>query len=81
MVGFICLSVPLAQAGMNNVPIQNLTLVQESASKTTKAKKDHDDHHHHHHHHHDHHHHWHHHGVSGGNSGAKLPTPKVDLRG
>jgi ABC-type Zn2+ transport system substrate-binding protein/surface adhesin len=87
LVGFICLSVPFAQAKMKNVPIQDLTLVQESASKKIAATKDHhhDWHHHHHHHHHDwhhhhHHHHWHHHGVSGGNSGTELPTPKIDVK-
>lgn len=90
LVGFICMSIPLAQAKMNNnVPIQDLTLVQESSTKGITAKKDHDDHHHHHHHdhhhhwhhhHHDHHHHWHHHGVSGVRSGTELPSPKVDVK-
>jgi G3E family GTPase len=77
-IGFICFSVPMAQAQMKNVPIQNLTLVQENTVKAVKAKKDHDDHHHHH----DHHHHWHHHGVSGATSGTgSLPSPRIDIKG
>jgi G3E family GTPase len=82
LVGIICLSVPLAQAKTNKVPIQNLTIVQEKGTSVANPGGWHHHHHHHHHHwhhHHDHHHH-HHHGVSGANSGTELPAPQVDVK-